>query len=211
MKVGPSGNFEQVTKLKRRGSDVPGAVVIGGDYQGLGIVRSLGRRGIPICIVDDEHSISPYSRYATYGVRVPDLRNESKVVETLLNLARRLDLKGWILFPTRDELVAALSRHRSALAEVFRVPTPHWDTIQWVWNKRNTYRLARELNIPIPETWFPDTLADLDEITTPFPLALKPGIKEHFFYTTKDKAWRADTSAQLRQLFARTQGIEAAV
>jgi D-aspartate ligase len=208
MKVGRSGNFEQTPKLKRRGSDVPGAVVIGGDYQGLGIARSLGQRGIPICILDDEHSISPYSRYATFAIRVPDLRNENKIVETLLNLARRLDLKGWILFPTRDELVAALSRHRSALSEVFRVPTPHWDTIQWVWNKRNTYRLARELNIPIPETWFPDTLADLDGITTPFPLALKPGIKEHFFYTTKDKAWRADTPAQLRKLFARTKGLE---
>ena len=35
---------------------VVGAVVVGGDYQGLGIVRSLGRRGIPVCIVDDEHA-----------------------------------------------------------------------------------------------------------------------------------------------------------
>ena len=31
-----------------------GAVVIGGDYQGLGIVRSLGRQGVPVCVVDDE-------------------------------------------------------------------------------------------------------------------------------------------------------------
>jgi heterodisulfide reductase subunit A-like polyferredoxin len=35
-----------------------GALVIGGDYQGLGIVRSLGRQGIPVCVVDDELSIS---------------------------------------------------------------------------------------------------------------------------------------------------------
>src|SRR5208282_699715 len=102
MKVGPCGSSGQIETLKRRPNDVPGAVVIGGDYQGLGIVRSLGRRGIPICIVDDEHSISPYSRYATYAIRVPDLRNESNVVETLLNLARQLGLEGWILFPTRD-------------------------------------------------------------------------------------------------------------
>ena len=31
--------------------DAPGAIVIGGDYQGLGIVRSLGRRGIPLTTV----------------------------------------------------------------------------------------------------------------------------------------------------------------
>ena len=61
MKVVPSRSFEQIRKLRRRVNDVPGAVVIGGDYQGLGIVRSLGRQGIPICILDDEHSISRYS------------------------------------------------------------------------------------------------------------------------------------------------------
>jgi D-aspartate ligase len=203
MNVGSAGNFERVKQLNRRLKDVPGAVVIGGDYQGLGIVRSLGRRGIPICILDDERSISRYSRYATYGVRVPDLRNQETTVQSLLDLAKRLDLKGWVLFPTRDELVAAISHHRVALSEVFRVSTPSWDTIQWVWNKRNTYKLARELNIPIPETWFPDELADLDQITTPFPLALKPGVKEHFFYTTKDKAWRADSRAQLQEQFSR--------
>ena len=30
-----------------------GAVVIGGDFNGLGIVRSLGRQGIPVCVIDD--------------------------------------------------------------------------------------------------------------------------------------------------------------
>ena len=140
-------------------------------------MRSLGRRGIPICILDDERSISRYSRYATYAVRVPDLRDPNAAVEALLNVAKRFDLKRWVLFPTRDELVATISQQKVAVSEVFRVPTPSWDTVQWVWNKRNTYRLARELHIPIPETWFPDTLADLDQITTPFPLALKPGSK----------------------------------
>src|ERR1700691_3722779 len=148
MSVGSSGSFGQIRKLSRTPQDIPGAVVIGGDYQGLGIVRSLGRRGVPVCILDDERSISRYSRYATYGVRVPDLRNQNTAVETLLDLAKRLDLKGWVLFPTRDELVAAISHHRTSLSEVFRVPTPCWDTIQWVWNKRNTYRLAREVDIP---------------------------------------------------------------
>jgi D-aspartate ligase len=205
--LSPTRYFEEIKKLNPRPKDVPGAVVIGGDYQGLGIVRSLGRRGIPICILDDERSISRYSRYATYGVRVPDLRNPDTAVQALLDLGKRLDLKGWVLFPTRDELVAAISHHKVALSEVFRVPTPCWDTIQWVWNKRNTYKLARELDIPIPETWFPDTVADLDQINASFPLALKPGVKEHFFYATKAKAWRADSRAQLQELFSRANEL----
>ena len=51
-----------------------GAVVIGGDYQGLGIVRSLGRRGVPVCVVDDEHSISRFSKYSKWFENAPDLR-----------------------------------------------------------------------------------------------------------------------------------------
>ena len=61
-----------------------GGVVIGGDYQGLGIVRSLGRRGFPVCIIDDEHSISRYSKYATHFVRVKNLRDEQETLKARL-------------------------------------------------------------------------------------------------------------------------------
>jgi D-aspartate ligase len=102
-----------------------GAVVVGGCFQGLGIVRSLGRRGVPVCIIDDEPSISRFSRYATHSVKVADLRDEQKTVETVLDVGRRLGLDGWVLYPTRDETVAAFSRYRPKLTEFFRVPTPN--------------------------------------------------------------------------------------
>ena len=184
-----------------------GAVVIGGDYQGLGIVRSLGQKGLPICVVDDEHSIARFSRYATFAVQVPNLREENTAVKALLEIGNRLGLKGWVLFPTRDELVAALSRHRTELSELFRVPTPEWNTVRWLWDKRNTYELAKNLNIPIPQTWFPRTLEELDQMTIPFPVALKPAIKEHFFYATRAKAWRANNVLELRELFQRATAI----
>ena len=86
-----------------------GAIVIGGDYQGLGIVRSLGRRGVPVCIIDDERSIGCFSRYTTHAVRVDNLRDEQKTIAALMDVGRRLKLDGWVLYPTRDETVAALS------------------------------------------------------------------------------------------------------
>src|ERR1700758_4996998 len=88
--------------LLSRFSRPPGAVVIGGDYQGLGIVRSLGRMGVPVCVIDDEHSISRFSRYATYSVHVSDLRQEESIVETLRCIGQSFNLQGWVLFPTRD-------------------------------------------------------------------------------------------------------------
>ena len=181
----------------------PGAVVIGGDYQGLGIVRSLGRHGVPVCVVDDEHSIARFSRYATYSVGTASLRDQRQSVETVLDIGRRLGLKGWLLYPTRDETVAALARYRPLLTGWFRVPTPEWSTMQWVWDKRNTYRLASELGISTPRTWCPRTLSELEQLEVDPPVAIKPAIKEHFIYATKAKAWRANSRAELRELFQR--------
>jgi D-aspartate ligase len=185
-----------------------GAVVLGGDYQGLGIVRSLGAKGIPVCVIDDELSISRYSRHCTRFVKVPHLRDGRVAVDCLLDVAPRMGLQGWVLYPTREELVAAISHHREELGEVFRVPTPAWECVKWAWDKRNTYRLARQLDIPIPATHYPENaeqLAQLDNLEPPF--ALKPAIKEHFFYATKAKAWRANSHAELRTLYQKASTL----
>lgn len=180
----------------------PGAVVVGGDYQGLGILRSLGRRGVPVCVVDDEFSISRFSKYCTHFVKVAPLRDERVIVDALLAVADRLQISGWVLYPTREELVATFSRHRDRLSQSFRVPTPAWNSVQWAWDKRNTYRLARELEIPTPRCFYPENVGDLDELNgIDPPFAIKPAIKEHFIYATKAKAWRADTHEELRSLF----------
>lgn len=184
-----------------------GAFVIGGDHQGLGIARSLGQHGIPVRVVDDETSIARASRFVQDVVRVRDLRSESSLLDALALARSRLGRPGWVLYPTRDENVAALAANRDTLSGDFRVPTPGFASIRSVWDKRETYRLARHLSIPIPRTWFPRTEADLCAIDMDGPLVVKPAIKEHFFYTTHAKAWRADTPAELSSSFRRAAEI----
>ena len=184
-----------------------GGVVLGGDSQGLGIARSLGRHGVPVCVIDDETSISRASRYVQHTVRVRDLRSESSLLDALSLARKRFGLSGWVLYPTRDENVVALAANRDVLARDFRVPTPGLASIRHVWDKRETYRLAERLSIPIPRTWFPRSEADLAAIDTDRPLVVKPAIKEHFFYTTHAKAWRADNRAELAAAFRRAAEI----
>jgi D-aspartate ligase len=142
----------------------PGAVVIGGDYQGLGIVRSLGRRGVDVLVVDDERSIARHSRFATAAVRVGELRDEQETVRTLLELGERHALEGWVVFPTREETVAALSRYRERLTPRFRIPTPAWDVVEWAWDKRKTYEIAAELGIATPRTWLVGSAEELGAV-----------------------------------------------
>jgi D-aspartate ligase len=178
-----------------------GAIVIGGEHPGLGVARSLGRRGIPVCVIDDQHSVSEFSNYVTRTVRVKDLRDEHNTIESVMEVGQRYGLKGWVLFPTRDETVAAFSRHRDRLAEYFRVTTPRWESVRWAWDKKNTYDRAAVLGIPVPHTYNPRTEEELPELYSRLPMALKPAVKENFFYATGAKAWRAETPDQLHDLF----------
>ena len=181
----------------------PGAIVIGGDHTGLGVARSLGRRGIPVVVLDDQLSVGAFSRFVTRVVRVKDLLDERRTVEAVLEAGKRYGLKDWVLFPTRDETVVAFARHRDELAKFFRVTTPDWKTVQWAWDKKNTYEMAERLGIPCPRTFNPRSIEDLEPLFSRLPLAIKPAVKEHFFYATKAKAWRADTPEQLRDLYLR--------
>ena len=189
-------------------SSRPGALVIGGDYQGLGIARSLGRRGVKVFVVDSEPSIAPLSRFVAGAARVPDLRDEERIVASLLEVGRRHGLDGSVLYPTREETVAACSRYRDALAEVFRVPTPPWDVVRWAWDKRLTQEAAERAGVPTARTWWPRDGAELAAVAAEadFPLLLKPAIKEHFVYVTGEKAWRVDTA---EDLFARHEAATA--
>lgn len=184
-----------------------GAVVVGGDYQGLAIARSVGRQGAPVCVIDDELSIARFSRYVDRYLRVRDLRDEARCVGALLGVGHKLGLDGWVVFPTREETVAACSRHRAELSRLYRIPTPGWEAVQWAWDKRNTYGRARALGIPTPRTWQPSDPSELPALARHLPLVIKPAIKENFFYETGAKAWRADTLDELLQAFEEAAAI----
>jgi predicted ATP-grasp superfamily ATP-dependent carboligase len=178
-------------------------VVVGGDHPGLAVARSLGRRGIPVYIIEDQRCISSWSKYVKRVVRVENILDERKTVDAVLEVGRRYNLRGWVLYPTRDETVAAFSRYRAELADFFRVTTGEWESVQWAWDKNKTYELAETLGIPCPKTFNPKDAGELPSLYSRLPLAIKPAIKENFFYATGAKAWRAESPDQLQQLYER--------
>jgi len=178
-----------------------GAVVVGGDHPGLAIARSLGRRGIRVFVIDDQRCVSSWSRYVERVVRVEDILDERKTVDAVLQTGIRYNLRGWVLFPTRDEHVAAFSRYRSRLTDFYRVTTGEWESIEWAWDKTKTYELAESLGIPCPKTFNLKDARELPSLYSHLPLAIKPAIKENFFYATGAKAWRANSPDELHALY----------
>jgi len=178
-----------------------GALVLGGDHQGLGVVRSLGRRGVPVHVVDDEVAIARFSRWTT-ATHTCDLASAEVLVPFLLALGREHRLSGWVLYPTRDETVEVLARHRDELTSSFRVPTPAWPTARIALDKRLTYRTAQSLGIATPRTWYLSSPRDVELVDGEPPYAVKPAIKAEFVRVTRAKAWRADSRDELARLVA---------
>jgi D-aspartate ligase len=182
------------------GAQVVGAVVLGSDYRGLGIVRSLGRRGIPVLVVTGgDDALAAKSRYA--GQHVPlEGTSDAERCAFLLDLVDRHQLDGWVLFPTADESAAMVGRAHEQLAARYTLTTPSWQTLRWAYDKRLTYRLAQSLGLPHPRTWSP---AEASAIDLEFPVIVKPAIKHELNAFTAAKAWPAHDRDELADLVAR--------
>jgi D-aspartate ligase len=185
--------------LRRRNrSSLTGALVLGANYRALGVVRSLGRRDIPVRLVkNDDARIAALSRYAKRPLPWTDAGEEAQI-EHLLDLAARHGLEGWTLIATDDDTVALASRGRDRLAERYIVAAPEWETMQWAHDKRLTYKLGRDLAVDQPRTWFAGSLEELQAIAPDAPAILKPGIQHSRNRFVDEKAWPVPDRAALK-------------
>ena len=182
---------------RRHGQRAPGAVVIGGDYRSLGVVRSLGRRGIPVWVLRDDHYLAHWSRFCRRTLPWPDVTEREKVAY-LVDLAPRHGLEGWVLFPTEDETAALIARNRAELGALYRLSIlADWDTLRWAHDKRLTYQLADDAGVPRPRTYYPADAADLARFDGAFPVILKPAVGTPRSALAIAKAWPASDPATL--------------
>ena len=169
--------------------ETQGAIITGGDFQGLGVVRSLGRKRIPVYIIDHELSIARFSRYHKKFSFAPHPKREEEYLSFLIDYAKRQNLDKWVLFPNNDLTVRLLSKHKKRLEEYYLIPTPDWEVIKYVYNKRNTCQLAESLGIPTPKTYFPKEVYDLEKLDLSFPVIIKPATRDDFFEKFRKKAF----------------------
>src|SRR5437879_176911 len=161
-------NEETAVVDRAAASASSGAVVIGGAYGSLALARSLGRRGIPVWFFNSGYPIARFSRYVRRSLGWP--AGSPDQIEWLLETGVRNHLRGWTLFPGGDAEAELLSRHRSTLEDFFRLTTPVWEVMRWANDKRLTYRLAADLDIPYPWTYYPARREDVAALEGVFPI-----------------------------------------
>jgi predicted ATP-grasp superfamily ATP-dependent carboligase len=174
-----------------------GAVVLGSDFKALGVIRSLGRRGIPCIVVDNNPRAAWFSRYVVKRFKWSAHMEDEQFVSFLLGLGKRYHLEQWVLFPTQDELVQLIACNVPQLSQMYRLVTQDWDVVRWAIDKRLTYRMAEEVGVSYPKTSYVTHKEELSTLEVHFPVIIKPAISVHLQYATRLKALPASSAQEL--------------
>jgi len=157
-------------------SDVAALVLAGSPHGNLGIVRSLGRLGVPVYVVQNNAAThASKSRYCT-GTFTWDFAaaRAEDTVSFLLHAGEKIG-KPCLLFPTCDENAILAARHYEVLKERFIFPPQSAALASSLASKKEMYFLARKHGIPTPDASFPNTLEDVIEFSraASFPVMVK--------------------------------------
>ena len=162
--------------MELRNASLPVLVLPMDHYGALGVVRSLGRLGIPVYGAHPRRR--PVASFSRYCRKVFPLDLEAlptnEAVGCLGDIAGEIGGKP-LLMATNDETAIFIARNAARLERYFVFPRNPIDVVWSLYNKKEMYFLARRLNIPTAETVFPESRKDVLEFCekAQFPVMLK--------------------------------------
>jgi D-aspartate ligase len=145
-------------------------------HGGLGVIRSLGRRGVPVYGMHEgpwaPAASSRYLRGRCFWQPSPD--DADRVRAGLLRLSERIGQPA-VLVPTDDAGAIFLAEQGDDLRQRFLFPDPPRDLPRRVAGKYSLYELCRELGVPCPRAAVPESVEAADEFAADagFPLIAK--------------------------------------
>jgi D-aspartate ligase len=190
-------------------NSTPVVVLVCHHHVGLGIVRSLGRLGVPVyCIDANRFCPAFFSRYCR-GKFLWDLRGSPAMASLrfLLEVGRKIGRRS-VLMPTNDIATMFVGDHAAALADYFIFPDRDAGLIRALCSKKDMYFLAKKWNVPAPETAFPRSRSDvlLYLASARLPVLLKP-IYPHLALQ-RSRPWRMTLVHTERELLDHYDALE---
>lgn len=158
-------------------TSTPAVILNAITHGSLGIVRSLGRLGVPVYALHSASGHPPacYSRYCRKSSRWSfGTACTEDVVQELLRLASELDRPS-LLIPTCEETALWVAEQRHRLSRWFICPALSPELVRDASSKERLYLLARQCGAPTPEARFPQSRDELEQLAeaATFPLVLK--------------------------------------
>ena len=155
-----------------------GAIVLGGNVNGLGVIRSLGRLGAPCGLIfvatPGEHAFN--SKYLSFACPVTDQTTDSELCERLESLSSELGTRRTALIPTSDRFSQFLSANKHSLSKNFQFNCCDLELCEAFLDKWNTATICDAHDLLTPSTICPSDFEELHSEAEhlAFPVIVKP-------------------------------------
>ncbi|PKV95750.1 putative ATP-grasp superfamily ATP-dependent carboligase [Amycolatopsis echigonensis] len=122
-------------------------------HGGLGVIRSLGRLGVPVYAVQEERfTPAGASRYLSGGWRWrPGTEDAARVLAGLLRISERIGKRA-VLLPTDDAGALFVAEYQAKLREAFLFPEPDPGLPALLADKYSLHEICLRLGVPTPAT-----------------------------------------------------------
>jgi predicted ATP-grasp superfamily ATP-dependent carboligase len=169
------------------------AIILGNHIQGLGVARICKALGLKVVLYND--SSICLTRFSNSCNTFKLFDNEFALKEQLMHL--KLQPKTALLLPTNDKMVGFMATNYELLNTKFALSIPPPEITDISYNKIKTYQTAKEMGIPHPESFFPKNEDDLKQITTDFPVIIKPAVMHKFYHQVGKKVFLCNNREEL--------------
>ena len=152
------------------------AVVLDLGVNGLGVIRSLGRKGVDVTgVVYVDSGVALHSRYGKVAHVADAQAGEPGFLSGLLDLCRSKTSPP-VLYATSDNALAFLSNHEEELDSAALFVLPPRQTMLDVLNKDRTRKIAEDCGIRIPPTYIVSSCDELRDVgpRMRYPILYKP-------------------------------------
>jgi D-aspartate ligase len=175
------------------------------DHGGLGVIRSLGRLGVPVYgVLEDRFTPAAVSRYLT-GAFVWDTRGLDTrwLLDGMATIAERLNRPA-VVIPTDDVAAIFIAEEAATLQRWFLLPPQQPMLPRTLANKRELYLLCKKIGVACPEAVFPSSIDDVKEFLESAALPVMVKATERHPESERT-TWIARTPEQVYAIYRRAE------
>ncbi|HVH89018.1 MAG TPA: hypothetical protein VM912_20035 [Terriglobales bacterium] len=195
-----------------RNNSVPVVALRSIAYCALGIARSLGRLGVAVYTVEGAKSAPVFHSRYNRGRFLWSI-DEKPAGESLDYLAEVSKQVGGhpLLVPTTDYAAIFVAKHAACLRQWFRFPDQPEGLVDSLCSKKEMHLLAKRLDVPAPNTLFPQNRSDVEEFvrSAVFPVMLKGIDGTRLCERTGKKMFIVRSAGELLALYDRVEEPDA--
>ncbi|MBN1250646.1 MAG: ATP-grasp domain-containing protein [Bacteroidales bacterium] len=170
-------------------------IILGNHIQGLGISRIAARLGYKVTLYNNS-SIS-VARFSNTCSKFCKFKDVNHLLDILIN--KEINKNEALLIPTNDMLVGFISDNYDVLNEKYMLSNSIKDITELAFNKIKTYKMAIRAGVKMPESFFPNSIEELNEIADKidYPVIIKPAIMYNFYKKSGKKVFLCNSRQEL--------------